>query len=77
MQLWIVTMSFVSTLRQWDEAVAYVEKQDLSKALNIFIDIEEPHSKIAFNIGCLHLLNQDLDAAEKVSYNWHWCQVCL
>ncbi|KAM9500513.1 neutrophil cytosol factor 2 [Clarias gariepinus] len=58
-------MSFVSTLRQWDEAVACVENKDKVSALRIFLDIEEKTSKINFNIGCLHLENNDLDAAEK------------
>lgn len=59
-------MSFVETLRWWDEAVSCVDRQDLSEALSIFLSIQEPNSKICFDIGCLHLLNQDLDAAEKV-----------
>ncbi|KAK2886233.1 neutrophil cytosol factor 2 [Channa argus] len=58
-------MSFVDTLRQWDEAVSCVDRQDLSEALRIFLSIQEPNSKICFDIGCLHLLNQELDAAEK------------
>uniref|UniRef100_A0A3Q0S7S7 Neutrophil cytosolic factor 2 n=1 Tax=Amphilophus citrinellus TaxID=61819 RepID=A0A3Q0S7S7_AMPCI len=58
-------MSFVDTLRQWDEAVTCVDRQDFSQALRIFLAIQEPNSKIFFDIGCLHLLNQDLDAAEK------------
>ncbi|KAG7275805.1 hypothetical protein CRUP_038285 [Coryphaenoides rupestris] len=58
-------MSFVDTLRQWDEAVACVDKAHLSQALEILVAIQEPNSKISFNIGCLHLNNQDLDAAEK------------
>uniref|UniRef100_A0A667XND2 Neutrophil cytosolic factor 2 n=1 Tax=Myripristis murdjan TaxID=586833 RepID=A0A667XND2_9TELE len=58
-------MSFLDTLRLWDEAVACVDRQDLSDALRIFLSIKEPNSKIYFNIGCLHLINQELDAAEK------------
>uniref|UniRef100_A0AAR2LPC8 SH3 domain-containing protein n=1 Tax=Pygocentrus nattereri TaxID=42514 RepID=A0AAR2LPC8_PYGNA len=58
-------MSFVNTLRQWDEAVAYVEKGDISSALRTFLAIEEKISKINYNIGCLHLHNDDFDAAEK------------
>ncbi|CAN9506486.1 unnamed protein product [Ophioblennius macclurei] len=58
-------MSFVDTLRQWDEAVTSFERQDLSEALRIFLSIKEPNSKIFFNIGCLYLLNQDLEDAEK------------
>lgn len=59
-------MSFLETLRQWDEAATCADRQDLSEALRIFLSIQEPNSKICFDIGCLHLLNQDLDAAEKV-----------
>lgn len=59
-------MSFLDTLRQWDKAVTFVDRQDLPEALSIFLSIQEPNSKIYFDIGCLHLLNQDLDAAEKV-----------
>uniref|UniRef100_A0A672GLR1 SH3 domain-containing protein n=1 Tax=Salarias fasciatus TaxID=181472 RepID=A0A672GLR1_SALFA len=58
-------MSFVDTLRQWDEGVTAFERQDLSEALKIFLSIEDPNSKIYFNMGCLQLLNQDLEAAEK------------
>ncbi|XP_056104400.1 neutrophil cytosol factor 2 isoform X2 [Rhinichthys klamathensis goyatoka] len=58
-------MSFVSTLRQWDEAVACVEQRDPDSALRIFLNIEEKNSKIAFNIGCLYLNNDELDEAEK------------
>lgn len=62
----LVNMSFLNTLRQWDEAVTYADRQDFSEALRIFLSIQEPNSKICFDIGCLHLLKQDLDAAEKV-----------
>ncbi|KAF4110946.1 neutrophil cytosol factor 2 [Onychostoma macrolepis] len=58
-------MSFVSTLRQWDEAVACVEQRDPASALSIFVNIEEKSSKIFFNIGCLYLNNSELDEAEK------------
>lgn len=76
-------MSFVDTLRQWDDGVTCADKQDYSEALRILVAIREPNSKICFNIGCLHLLNQNLDDAEKVKVkhflNWfpskntrHW-----
>lgn len=61
-------MSFVDTLRQWDEAITCAERQDFSGALRILISIQEPNSKICFDLGCLHLLSQDLEAAEKVSW---------
>ncbi|XP_074549964.1 neutrophil cytosol factor 2 [Halichoeres trimaculatus] len=58
-------MTFLDTLRQWDEAVTCVDRGELSESLRIFLSIQEPNSKIYFSIGCLHLLNQDLEAAEK------------
>ncbi|KAG7216732.1 hypothetical protein INR49_021115, partial [Caranx melampygus] len=70
-------MSFVDTLRQWDEAITCAERQDFPGALRIFISIQEPNSKICFDLGCLHLLNQDLDAAEKVLHNMALAQARL
>ena len=64
--LCISTMTFLDTLRQWDEAVACVDKALMPQALQILVAIEEPNSKIYFNIGSLHLINNDFDAAEKV-----------
>lgn len=61
-------MSFLDTLRQWDNACTVADGQDFSEALQIFLSIQEPNSKIYFNIGCLHLLNEDLSAAEKVKF---------
>ncbi|KAM4543677.1 neutrophil cytosol factor 2 isoform 1-T1 [Fundulus diaphanus] len=58
-------MSFVDTLRLWDEAVTCADREDWAEALSIFLSIQQPNSKICFDIGCIHLLNQDLDAAEK------------
>ncbi|XP_061661688.1 neutrophil cytosol factor 2 [Syngnathoides biaculeatus] len=58
-------MSFLDTLRQWDDAVTCVDRNDLTEALRIFLAIHEPNSKICFNIGCLQLLNENLDDAEK------------
>ncbi|XP_063063103.1 neutrophil cytosol factor 2 [Engraulis encrasicolus] len=58
-------MSFLNTLREWDQAVACVEQGDVETALTTFLDIEEKNSKISFDIGCLHLANKDLEAAEK------------
>lgn len=59
-------MSFLDTLRQWDVAATCADRQDFTEALRIFLSIKEPNSKIYFNIGSLHLLNQDLEDAEKV-----------
>ncbi|KAL4635459.1 neutrophil cytosol factor 2 isoform X1 [Arapaima gigas] len=62
-------MSFVDTIRQWDKAVAFADKHDWSAALKEFLDIQDPNSKIFFNIGCLHLAADQLDAAEKAFDN--------
>ncbi|XP_030636377.1 neutrophil cytosol factor 2 [Chanos chanos] len=62
-------MSFVSTLRQWDEAVAFADQGDRASALKVLLSIEEKTSKIAYNIGSLHLMNNDLDSAEKAFDN--------
>lgn len=70
------SMSFVSTLRQWDEAVACVEQRDPDSALKIFLNIEEKTSKIFFNIGCLYLNNSELDEAEKVQLHGRFCVLC-
>ena len=64
-------MTFLDTLRQWDEAVACVDKALMPQALQILVSIEEPNSKIYFNIGSLHLINNDFDAAEKVCLFFH------
>ncbi|KAM3593650.1 uncharacterized protein V6R79_017944 [Siganus canaliculatus] len=58
-------MSFLDTLRQWDEATTCVDRGDFAEGLRIFLSIKDPNSKIWFDIGCLHLFNQNLDAAEK------------
>ncbi|KAI5627957.1 neutrophil cytosol factor 2 [Silurus asotus] len=58
-------MSYVSTLRQWDEAMVCVETKDIVSALRILLEIEEKTSKINYNIGCLYLNKNELDAAEK------------
>lgn len=65
-----VTMSFLDTLKQWDKASTVADRQEFSEALGIFLSIEEPNSKIYFNIGCLHLLNEDLRDAEKVNFKY-------
>lgn len=62
-------MTFVETLRQWDQAVSLAEQQDFVEALRVFLAIQEPNSKIYFDIGCLYIQKQDLEAAEKVCWS--------
>lgn len=63
-------MSFLDTLKQWDTASTVADRQEFPEALGIFLSIEEPNSKIYFNIGCLHLLNEDFRDAEKVNFKY-------
>ncbi|KAK1165319.1 neutrophil cytosol factor 2-like [Acipenser oxyrinchus oxyrinchus] len=62
-------MSLVETIRQWDEGVVAADKKDWPAAFQIFCEIQEPNSKIYFNIGCLCLINGDLNATEKAFDN--------
>ncbi|KAG7488772.1 hypothetical protein MATL_G00038520 [Megalops atlanticus] len=64
-----MTMSFVNTIREWDEGVALADKRDWAAALRVLSKILDINSKIFFNIGCLHLIIQELDAAEKAFDN--------
>ncbi|RXM28352.1 Neutrophil cytosol factor 2 [Acipenser ruthenus] len=62
-------MSLVETIRQWDEGVVAADKKDWPAAFQIFCEIQEPNSKIYFNIGCLCLITGDLNATEKAFDN--------
>ncbi|KAG2461580.1 NCF2 factor, partial [Polypterus senegalus] len=57
-------MALVEIIRLWDEAVAVAEKEDWMGALRLLGDVQEPNSKIHFNIGCLCLSNGNFQAAE-------------
>ncbi|XP_078074463.1 neutrophil cytosol factor 2 isoform X2 [Mustelus asterias] len=57
-------MSLTDTIRQWDEGISAVDRQEWRTALDCFTAILEPTSKICFNIGCLHLLLGELNQAE-------------
>ncbi|XP_063172524.1 NADPH oxidase activator 1-like [Candoia aspera] len=56
-------MAFQELVREWNRGVLALEKGNLDPALNIFHGIENPPSKIDFNIGCLYLQQGDLDQA--------------
>lgn len=58
-------MTFLDTLRLWDEAVTCADRKDFTEALRVLLSIKEPNSKICFDIGSLHLLKQNLDKAEE------------
>nr|XP_006005525.1 PREDICTED: neutrophil cytosol factor 2 isoform X2 [Latimeria chalumnae] len=62
-------MSLVETIKLWDEGVAAADMKDWGKALASFSAIQEPNSKIFFNMGCLYLILGKLDQAEWVFDN--------
>uniref|UniRef100_H3A0P6 Neutrophil cytosolic factor 2 n=1 Tax=Latimeria chalumnae TaxID=7897 RepID=H3A0P6_LATCH len=64
-----LTMSLVETIKLWDEGVAAADMKDWGKALASFSAIQEPNSKIFFNMGCLYLILGKLDQAEWVFDN--------
>ncbi|XP_069794310.1 neutrophil cytosol factor 2 isoform X2 [Narcine bancroftii] len=58
-------MSLTDTIRLWDEAITAADQREWMTALDTFAAIQEPSSKICFNIGSLHLLLGHLGEAEK------------
>ncbi|KAJ1172105.1 hypothetical protein NDU88_003957 [Pleurodeles waltl] len=58
-------MSLAETIRLWAEGVSAADRKDWDKALDAFESVQDPHSKICFNIGCIHLILEDLNLAEE------------
>ncbi|XP_074871621.1 NADPH oxidase activator 1 isoform X2 [Carettochelys insculpta] len=56
-------MAYRDLVRGWNEGILAVDKGDWDSALNIFSCIEEPSSRIYFNIGCVHLVTGNLEGA--------------
>ncbi|XP_032994113.1 NADPH oxidase activator 1 [Lacerta agilis] len=56
-------MAYSNLVRYWNKGVLALEKGSWESALRIFCSIENPPSKINFNIGCLHLARGDLQQA--------------
>ncbi|XP_072489214.1 NADPH oxidase activator 1 [Notamacropus eugenii] len=56
-------MSYSDLVKGWHEAVQAVDRKDWDLALELFSRIEEPSSKICFNMGCVHLLTGNPEAA--------------
>ncbi|XP_067417535.1 NADPH oxidase activator 1 [Emydura macquarii macquarii] len=56
-------MAYRDLVRGWHEGILAMEKGDWDSALKIFSSIEEPSSRIHFNIGCVHLLTGNLEGA--------------
>ncbi|XP_044295242.1 neutrophil cytosol factor 2 [Varanus komodoensis] len=56
-------MSLVEIIRLWSEGVAAADHKDWQAALQAFSSIQNPSSKICFNIGCVHLVMGCLEEA--------------
>ncbi|XP_074145172.1 NADPH oxidase activator 1 isoform X2 [Sminthopsis crassicaudata] len=56
-------MSYKDLVKSWHEAVQALDREDWGLALELFSGIEEPFSKICFNMGCVHLLTGNPEAA--------------
>lgn len=54
-------------VRDWQRGVEAVERGDWGCALRLFSGFPEPPAKMCFNVGCVHLLAGDPEAALRVS----------
>ena len=66
--------------RLWNDGVLKSDQKDFAGALEILKKITDPTSKVTFDIGCLCLLNGDLNTAVEVKLNKtfeQWaCRIC-
>ncbi|XP_008822516.1 neutrophil cytosol factor 2 [Nannospalax galili] len=58
-------MSLAETISLWNEGVLAADKKDWKGALEVFSAVQDPHSRICFNIGCIHTILEDMPAAEQ------------
>ena len=54
-------------LRDWHQGAEAVARGDWDCALRLFSSISEPPARVSFNVGCVHLLAGDPEAALRVS----------
>ena len=62
-----LTMSLAEAISLWNEGVLAADKKDWKGALDAFAGVQDPHSRICFNMGCVHTILGNLLEAEKVS----------
>lgn len=60
-------MSLAEAISLWNEGVLAADKKDWKGALDAFTAVQDPHSRICFNIGCVHTILENMPEAEKVS----------
>ena len=54
-------------LRDWHQGAQAVARGDWDCALHLFSSVSEPPARLSFNVGCVHLLAGDPEAALRVS----------
>lgn len=54
-------------LREWDRGAQAVARGDWDCALRLFSGYPEPSARMCFNVGCVHLLAGNPEAALRVS----------
>lgn len=60
-----LTMSLAEAISLWNEGVLAADKKDWKGALDAFTGVQDPHSRICFNVGCIHTILGNLLEAEK------------
>ncbi|XP_077619488.1 neutrophil cytosol factor 2 [Crocuta crocuta] len=58
-------MSLAEAISLWNEGVLAADKKDWKGALDAFTAVQDPHSRICFNIGCVYTILENLPEAEK------------
>ncbi|XP_035871127.1 neutrophil cytosol factor 2 [Phyllostomus discolor] len=58
-------MSLAEAISLWNDGVLAADKKDWKGALDAFSAIQDPHSRICFNMGCIYTIQENLAAAEK------------
>ncbi|XP_022363994.1 neutrophil cytosol factor 2 isoform X2 [Enhydra lutris kenyoni] len=58
-------MSLAEGISLWNEGVLAADKKDWKGALDAFTAVQDPHSRICFNIGCVHVILENMPEAEK------------
>ncbi|XP_064379631.1 NADPH oxidase activator 1 isoform X2 [Dromaius novaehollandiae] len=56
-------MAYRELVRSWHEGVRAADSRDWDGALRTFSSLEDPPSRICFNIGCVHLITGNLEQA--------------
>ncbi|XP_037681127.1 neutrophil cytosol factor 2 [Choloepus didactylus] len=58
-------MSLAEAISLWNEGVLAADKKDWKGALDAFTAVQDPHSRICFNVGCMHTILGNMPEAER------------